>query len=494
MKERSQGLSCTLRPLYHLGVAVPARSVRKIFLSLMTALLVLVAVPLHAHESTLGGSKWCFGKNRILAAIELGASLYPEIRGISEGGYDLEATPDDQLKRMTADVIQPYISERLSVSVNDKTYPVKVNKVVLEGSLWRIWLSVDGIAFNRPENRVKIDYRLLFEETKNVHVNIAYMYLADASLDEVQKVFDYSHPVAHNAFDSNSRSWELSVKGAADEPAAAPKAATPAAGTGSPSLATTGPAQKDSPVSTMADRKASIPLLSLNPAADVPEAAQVRQVSDNSPAMVSSYSEDRANGLVLNNPAKKSSWAGMGEFIVLGIKHILIGYDHIAFLLALIVIGLSVREVLKIITAFTIAHSITLLLAALQIVSLNSRLVEIVIALSICYVALENLFRKKVNYRWLVTFGFGLIHGFGFASVLQDFIVGQSDLVLSVLSFNVGVELGQLLIFLVLLPILHLLKNRLEFRKITVGASAAIFVLGLAWLVERVFNLKLLSL
>lgn len=478
-------------------------TIRKTFVSFLALLIFFIAAPLHAHESTLGGSKWCFGKNRVLAAIELGASLFPEIRGVSEGGYNLDSLTDEQLKRMTADVIQPYISEKLSVSVNDKTYPVKVNKVVLEGSLWRIWVSVDGIAFNRPENRVKIDYRLLFEETKNVHVNIAYMYLAEASLDDVQKVFDYSHPVANHSFDANARIWELSIKGAASEPAVAPKAATPAAGAGSGSLTATGSAQKDNAVSTMADRKVNIPLPAdgpkapapaRNPAADVPEAPQGSQASDNSPAMVSSHAEDRSNGLVLDNPAKKSLWAGISEFILLGIEHILIGYDHIAFLLALIVIGLSVREVLKIITAFTVAHSMTLLLAALQIVRLNSRLVEIVIALSICYVALENLFRKKVNYRWLVTFGFGLIHGFGFASVLQDFIVGKSNLIVSVLSFNVGVEIGQLMIFLVMLPILHLLKSRMEFRIVTAGASVAIFLLGFAWFIERAFDLKLLSL
>lgn len=190
--------------------------------------------------------------------------------------------------------------------------------------------------------------------------------------------------------------------------------------------------------------------------------------------------------------AQKPLWSTVGEFIVLGIRHILAGYDHIAFLLALIVIGLSFKEVIKIITAFTIAHSITLLLAALQIVSLNSRLVEIVIALSICYVALENLLRKEINYRWPVTFGFGLIHGFGFASTLQELIQEKSNLLPSVLSFNMGVEIGQILIFLVMLPILHLLSKKFEFRRVCAGTSVAIFITGFTWLVERVFDLKFL--
>ena len=106
--------------------------------------------------------------------------------------------------------------------------------------------------------------------------------------------------------------------------------------------------------------------------------------------------------------------------------------------------------------------------------------------------ALENLLRKKVNYRWLVTFGFGLVHGFGFASILQEMKIVKSDLISLVLSFNVGVEIGQLIIFLAMLPILHILKNKFEFRKITIGMSSIIFVMGFTWLIERLFNLKLL--
>ena len=186
-------------------------------------------------------------------------------------------------------------------------------------------------------------------------------------------------------------------------------------------------------------------------------------------------------------------WSEIFSFLQLGIKHILTGYDHILFLVALLVIGLSTREAIKIITSFTVAHSITLLLAAMQLITLNSKFVESVIALSICYVALENLLAKQVNYRWLVTFCFGLIHGFGFAGVLQEYITGKSDLVLSVVSFNVGVEVGQMIIFLIMLPILHLMRKKLAARKITVVASISIFILGFIWLVERVFNLQLLS-
>ena len=103
------------------------------------------------------------------------------------------------------------------------------------------------------------------------------------------------------------------------------------------------------------------------------------------------------------------------------------------------------------------------------------------------------MFKKKVNYRWLITFGFGLIHGFGFASALKELIVGKSNLLLSSISFNMGVETGQSSCSLfVMLPILYLLKKRIEFRIVTVSASVGIFVIGFTWLIERVCQLKLL--
>ena len=284
-----------------------------------------------------------------------------------------------------------------------------------------------------------------------------------------------------NTFDSTAHVWEVTIPGTAAN--GGPKAAK----NGSTIIA----AQKEAAVAPATDKK--INTSAPRKAAAIAEHGQDKRSQDDHTGALTPVPGD-GNGIASSRPAKQSLWANIGQFILLGIGHILTGYDHIAFLLALIVIGLSIREVLKIITAFTVAHSITLLLAALHIVSLSSRIVESVIAFSICYVALENLLKKKVNYRWLVTFGFGLVHGFGFASVLQELIVGKANLLVSVVSFNLGVELGQLMIFLVMLPVLHLLKNKLEFRIVTVGTSLAIFLLGFTWLIERGFNLKLLPI
>lgn len=457
---------------------------RKLFLAIITGLFLVISVPVSAHNLPVGGSRWCFGKNTIIGNIDLGTSLLAEIKGIKEGHFDLDSLSDEQLRQIATDIIQPYINKKLSITVNDRTYPVKVNKIVNNGNLYTIWLSVDNISFENPVNPVRIDYGLLFEETNNAHVNLAYGYLSEATGDALQKVFDFSPPAFQTTFDYKAPVWEISINGTANAPAPKPKTERPVASGG-----------MDKVKHTAAHEN-----IAANPPASdqVHRGVQSRKTSGDKPPVSpkqtarASYPQTKEHCSISYKPAKRPVWTTIGEFLVLGIGHILTGYDHIAFLLALIVIGLSLKEVLKVITAFTTAHSITLLLAALRIISLNSRLVESAIALSICYVAVENLFRKEVNYRWLVTFGFGLVHGFGFASALQELIVGKGNLLLSVLSFNMGVEIGQLMIIFVMLPILHLLKKQFEFRMITAGTSTAILIIGFTWLIERVFDLKLL--
>ena len=456
---------------------------RKLFLSVITVLFLFLSVPVSAHNLPLGGSRWCFGKNNIVANIDLSPSLLAEIKEIKEGHYDLASVSDKQLKQIATDILQPYINKKLSISVDGKTYPVKVTKVVGNGNMYTIWLSVDNISFN-PVKPVRIDYTLLFEETNNAHVNLAYGYLSDATGDALQKVFDFSPPAMQNTFDYKAPVWEVTIQGTA-------ASGGPDGITDPKNIAVN---QKGIAGTSKTDKKTTISSASRKSVALSESARGKRSPDSRKDVLTYVPNESKENGIVPNKPAKKPLWAGIGEFILLGIEHILTGYDHMAFLLALIVIGLSIREVLKIITAFTVAHSITLLLAALQVVSLNSRFVESVIAFSICYVALENLFKKKVNYRWLITFGFGLVHGFGFASVLRELIAGNTNLVVSVLSFNFGVELGQLMIFIVLLPILYVLKNKVGFRMVTVGTSLAIFILGFTWLIERGFNMKLLPI
>ena len=176
------------------------------------------------------------------------------------------------------------------------------------------------------------------------------------------------------------------------------------------------------------------------------------------------------------------------SFFVLGIEHILTGYDHLLFLLVLILRGGSLVQLLKIITAFTLAHSVTLGLAAFDVVTLPGALVEAVIALSIAYVAAENLFPKyAISRRWTVSFLFGLVHGFGFSSVLKEIGLPRDNLLLSLLNFNLGVEAGQAAVVLLLVPILMHIRQRSWEPKLVVTLSAIVLVVGLALFVERAF-------
>jgi hypothetical protein len=197
-------------------------------------------------------------------------------------------------------------------------------------------------------------------------------------------------------------------------------------------------------------------------------------------------SDARETTVKVSEPAKASQ--GAGSFFPLGIEHILTGYDHLLFLIALMLRGGNFWSMLKIITAFTVAHSITLALAALDLVVLPGALVESVIALSIAYVALENLLpRHAVSRRWLVSFVFGLMHGFGFSSVLREIGLPKENLLLALLNFNLGVEVGQATIVLLAVPLLMRIKNRPWEKHVVFAISAIILTVGLLLFVERAF-------
>jgi HupE / UreJ protein len=200
------------------------------------------------------------------------------------------------------------------------------------------------------------------------------------------------------------------------------------------------------------------------------------------------------------------------EYAREGVLHIWAGFDHILFLLSLLLPAVLLRappggqtwvsvpdfrsafwNVFTVVTAFTVAHSITLSLAALGMVTLPSRLVESAIAASVLLAALNNVWPVVVGRRWAIAFLFGLIHGFGFASVLADLGLPQDALLLSLVAFNVGVELGQLAIVVVFLPVAYALRETRFYRSfVMVGGSVVVALIALAWLVERALNFALL--
>lgn len=188
-------------------------------------------------------------------------------------------------------------------------------------------------------------------------------------------------------------------------------------------------------------------------------------------------------------PAAEELPTALG-FVRLGVEHIWTGYDHLLFLFALLVVCRSFRSSVAIITCFTLAHSLTLALATLNLVNLPARLVEPIIAASIVYVGVENLLRRgeEPRGRWALTFGFGLIHGFGFASVLRDLGVGGAGggLALPLFTFNLGVEVGQVVIAAAVLPLVWRLRKNEKFVARGVPALSAVVALaGLYWLLER---------
>lgn len=192
----------------------------------------------------------------------------------------------------------------------------------------------------------------------------------------------------------------------------------------------------------------------------------------------------------------ESPWRVCGRYVLAGIEHIAIGFDHIAFLLAVVVRVRRFVPLLKVITAFTIAHSITLSLAVLGLVTLPPAWIEVGIAASIVYLAAENLLVRIDRRRWPLTFAFGLVHGFGFAGVLREYGMPPEAIAPALAGFNIGVEIGQVCIvaagLLVLIGIDRVEQRRgvatIPDPRVTRAVSVVIGALGLWWLFERLWG------
>jgi hypothetical protein len=202
-------------------------------------------------------------------------------------------------------------------------------------------------------------------------------------------------------------------------------------------------------------------------------------------------------------------WQALRQFLYTGIEHIWSGYDHLLFLLSLLLpavwrrqrpheahatLSAAAVDVAKVVTAFTVAHSITLALATFDVVRLPARLSESAIALSIVLAALNNLWPVVTKQLWVVASAFGLLHGFGFANVLSDLGLAPGTLSVALFGFNAGVEVGQLAIVAIFLPLAYWMRETLFYRRVVVGGgSAMVAALGAVWLLERALGLQLLS-
>ncbi len=182
--------------------------------------------------------------------------------------------------------------------------------------------------------------------------------------------------------------------------------------------------------------------------------------------------------------------AVMRHFVAAGIEHILIGPDHLLFLVGLLLLGGTLRQLAVVVSAFTLAHSITLSLAVLNVVNPPARIIEPAIALSIVYVGADNLMvRDGRDMRAWIAFGFGFIHGFGFANVLREMDLPRTALGWSLFSFNLGVEIGQLAVVVVVASALAALRSRSEVvsRRLAWVGSVAVIAAGAFWFIQRVF-------
>jgi len=205
---------------------------------------------------------------------------------------------------------------------------------------------------------------------------------------------------------------------------------------------------------------------------------------------------DAGNTTVTLSTAPPSLSSTMQRYLVTGIEHIFLGYDHVAFLIAVMLWARRLVPIIKIVTAFTIAHSITLSLAALNALIIPSRIVEPAIAASIVFVAVENFFSRAIDKRWRVAFLFGLIQGFGFAGALREIGLPPNAVVPALAAFNIGVEIGQVAIVAIVLPVLGLVDRMLasdrtkpvRAARLVYAVSAMISLLGGYWLLARIFE------
>ncbi|MCB9787622.1 MAG: HupE/UreJ family protein [Deltaproteobacteria bacterium] len=186
-------------------------------------------------------------------------------------------------------------------------------------------------------------------------------------------------------------------------------------------------------------------------------------------------------------PEPAGALAVFGGMVLMGVEHILTGYDHLLFLLGLLLICGRLRDMAKVITAFTLAHSVTLALAALHVWAPSGAIVEPAIALSVAFVGVENFIKPDPSGRWRIAGAFGLIHGFGFAGALGDVGLPPGNTVAALAGFNIGVELGQLAIMVLVVPVIAIaLKQRAYIRYVMPALSGVVVLAGLGWFVQRV--------
>ncbi len=204
--------------------------------------------------------------------------------------------------------------------------------------------------------------------------------------------------------------------------------------------------------------------------------------------------KDKQDAVAVITNQESSFFDTIKDFFVLGIKHILEGIDHVLFLVALLLSFVSLREIIKLTGAFTIAHTITLLLAGASVLTVSTKIVEPLIAFSIAYVAITTVFLKntlalgKSKYKLATVFFFGLFHGLGFAGILQEIQIPKDRFFSSLISFNLGIEVGQIVIIAAAFPVIYFLRKKIWYGTFIKVVAAIISMIAIFWGFERILS------
>ncbi|MBI4130857.1 HupE/UreJ family protein [Candidatus Roizmanbacteria bacterium] len=223
-------------------------------------------------------------------------------------------------------------------------------------------------------------------------------------------------------------------------------------------------------------------------------AEEIQQyIEQKSPGFTRKF-KDKQEAIDVITNRQTSFFDSARDYLMLGIKHILGGKDHILFILSLLLTFVSLKQIVKLTSTFTLAHSITLILAGANILKLSTKIVEPLIAFSIAYVAIvtvllkDKTFLSHTKYKVATVFFFGLFHGLGFAGLLQEIQIPKDKFFSSLISFNVGIELGQIIIISLIVPLLYLLKKKVWYGTFIKLVAIVLSIIATAWGIERIIS------
>jgi hydrogenase/urease accessory protein HupE len=220
---------------------------------------------------------------------------------------------------------------------------------------------------------------------------------------------------------------------------------------------------------------------------------EIEAFMDNEPEMYNNSTTYKLKVIEeVKNPTQATFWNTVKDFVLLGIDHILSGLDHILFVLSLVLFFSTLRDILKLISTFTVAHSITLLLAGTHLLRVGSNIVEPLIAFSIAYVAITSVFLRRYDFfasnrnKLLSVFAFGLFHGMGFAGLLEEIAIPREAFLEALVSFNIGIEIGQLCILAIALPFVYLFRKTSWYALAMKLFALIISCTAIVWMAQRI--------